>query len=278
MRPEMRTQIADTLKRHPRFAEDFAPEMPAEDTDRWIFWQAGFWPDIARDIPEDVRPQFNHPTWHYVNHALFLGPVRRVNLNLSTILAGPRENWNLYQSTQHNLDVLRSDAPPQEKALAYCWVCHLVGDMHLPLHCVTLVCDRFPTGDKGGSILKVLSEKDELHGLWDCLLGDDHDRTAVLAAYQKLKANPELWNVDTSGNFKDWMLESRELAESLTYSPEILAAIEQSRDNAPIPLSEDYLKRAGAAARARVVAAGLRLAAVLEQSSARKTGRMGSGT
>jgi hypothetical protein len=262
--PQTRTQIADTLKRHPRFAEDFAPELPAEDADRWIFWQAGFWPDIARDIPEDVRDRYNHPTWHYVNHPLFLGPERAVDFNLTTTPQEPRDNWNLYQSTQHSLDVIHSDAPPTEKAVAYCWLFHLVGDMHLPLHTVSLVSDHFPTGDKGGSILKVLNKKEDLHSLWDCLLGDEHDRNDVLAAYQKLKADPGLWNVDTSGDFKDWMLESRVLAESLTYSPEILAEVQQSQPHVPIPLSEDYLQRAGAAARARVVAAGLRLATLLE--------------
>jgi hypothetical protein len=32
--PDTRKKIADTIKRHPRFAEDFAPQMPAEETDR----------------------------------------------------------------------------------------------------------------------------------------------------------------------------------------------------------------------------------------------------
>ena len=176
LEPETRKQIADTLKRHPRFAEDFAPQMPAEETDRWIFWQAGFWPDIARGIPEEVRDQYNKPTWHYVDHPVFLGPERPVDFNLDTAPSGSDANWNVYQATRHSSEIIKSDAPPQEKAVAYCWLFHLVGDMHQPLHCVALVCDRFPTGDKGGSILKVVHEKEDLHSLWDCLLGNEHTR------------------------------------------------------------------------------------------------------
>ena len=261
--PETRKTIADTIKRHPRFAEDFAPEMPADETDRWIFWQAGFWPDIARGIPEEVREQYNHPTWHYVDHPIFLGPERPVDFNLATTPSGPDKNWNVYQATQHSLDILHSDASPQEKAVTYCWLFHLVGDMHQPLHSVALVCDRFPTGDKGASILKVANEKENLHAIWDCLLGDEHKRSDVLRAYHWLKADPSLWNVDTTGTVEDWIAESRELAKTSTYSPEILEAVQRPGEMSPVRLSEDYLEQAEGIARARVVAAGLRLAVLL---------------
>ena len=57
-----------------------------------------------------------------------------------------------------------------------------------------------------------------------------------------------------------WIDESRELAESFTYSPEIRAAVQEHGEIAPIELPESYLREAGERARRRVVAAGLRLA------------------
>ena len=55
--PERRQEIVDTLKHHPRFAEDFIAKMPRDvaagdeaKQDRWIFWQAAVWPDIARNL------------------------------------------------------------------------------------------------------------------------------------------------------------------------------------------------------------------------------------
>ena len=40
---------------------------------------------------------------------------------------------------------------PDVKAMAYCWLFHLVGDIHQPLHCTALFsAEHFPKGDRGG--------------------------------------------------------------------------------------------------------------------------------
>lgn len=262
--PNQRVKITDILKRHPRFGEDFVKLLPAELSDRWIFWQAGNWPDVVREIPEDVRPLYNRPTWHYVNFPFFVGPERPVEFNRAKLPTPPEDNWNIYQAMKHNLDVLRSDAPPQEKAVAYCWLLHLVGDMHQPLHSLALVSDRFPAGDNGGNLILVVNEKENLHWLWDSLLGELQTQNDVLSTYQRLKADAKLWDVDTSGTYVDWIAESRKIAESFVYSPEILEAQQQPGEMPPVQLSKEYLREAGAIARARVVAAGLRLATLLK--------------
>ncbi|MCH8839487.1 MAG: hypothetical protein IH831_02180 [Planctomycetes bacterium] len=71
------------------------------------------------------------------------------------------------------------------------------------------------------------------------------------------------WNVDTTGNIDDWVAESHELAKSFVYSPEIVDAIGYRGDIQPIVLPQAYLEEAGQYARARIVAAGLRLGVVL---------------
>src|SRR5688572_5837796 len=75
--PQARQQIVDTLRRHPRFDEDFAKQLPAEvDEDRCIFQQAAVWPDMARGFRGEDRGTYDHPTWHYVNFPLFVGGER----------------------------------------------------------------------------------------------------------------------------------------------------------------------------------------------------------
>jgi hypothetical protein len=78
-----------------------------------------------------------------------------------------------------------------------------------------------------------------------------------------LAARPALWKVDTKDDVAGWIRDSHVIAKTVVYSPEILAAVEQPGELAPINLPERYLKAAGETARARVVAAGLRLAMLL---------------
>ena len=59
--PERRRRSSQTLRRHPRFDEDFAKGMPADvDEDRWIFQHAAIWPDIARGFKGEDRQTYNH--------------------------------------------------------------------------------------------------------------------------------------------------------------------------------------------------------------------------
>jgi len=82
---------------------------------------------------------------------------------------------------------------------------------------------------------------------------------------EKLRTDSEAWKVDTKVDVPAWITESHELAKSFVYDPIILKAVEDSGDLAPINLPESYLKAAGQHARERVVAAGLRLGALLAE-------------
>src|SRR5207244_1603954 len=64
-----------------------------------------------------------------------------------------------------------------DRAIALCWVLHLVGDIHQPLHACTRYSAQFPAGDQGGNELMVLRDPPyansqmSLHHLWDSLPG-----------------------------------------------------------------------------------------------------------
>ena len=86
----------------------------------------------------------------------------------------------------------------------------------------------------------------------------------------ELKQNGDLWKVDTKPSIDGWIAESHFAAISVVYDSAILEAVREAKPGeklVPISLSEDYLKTAGQVARQRVVAARLRLGAMLNSPS-----------
>jgi hypothetical protein len=268
-----RQQIVDTLRRHPRFAEDFEQKMPEDVAtadravqDHWIFLQAATWPDIAR------KTDYDRPSWHYIDIPLLADGERAVKFNLSTDFPTDidTKDYNVAQATKNCLAILDQSDSASECGLAYSWLMHLVGDMHQPLHSTALVCEHFPNGDKGGNEIPVV-QGHNLHSLWDGLLGTRAQMNDVNRDVRKLNEQPELWNVDTKPDIDGWIAESHDAAVSVVYDPAILEAVRNAKPGdklEPISLSTDYLKAAGQLARRRIVAAGLRLGALLKQPNA----------
>jgi hypothetical protein len=167
------------------------------------------------------------------------------------------------QAVKHCLLTLASSASPQDKALAICWLNHLIGDLHQPLHGAALFCERFPEGDRGGNSIPVIQGRN-LHSLWDGLLGRRDRPNDVKREVAELRARPELWKVQSGGSVEDWIKESNQLSKSFVYSPVILDAVNQPGELQKISLPREYLEQAGEHARQRIVAAGLRLGSFLK--------------
>ena len=60
-----------------------------------------------------------------------------------------RIEWRTRDSDQL-AKVKARDEDPEERAVAMCWVFHLIGDAHQPLHVTQLYSTQFPKGDRGG--------------------------------------------------------------------------------------------------------------------------------
>jgi hypothetical protein len=169
--PTTQAHIVATLRRHPRFDEDFVKRQLAglaeADEGEWIFQHAATWPDLVRGLPGETRHTYDRPSWHYVNFPIFhKAESPLLNINLSPDYPTPldKAKWNIIQAVKACDASLRSKAPPSEKALAYCWLFHLVGDAHQPLHSSALFSDRFPTGDRGGNLIET-AQGGNLHSL-----------------------------------------------------------------------------------------------------------------
>jgi hypothetical protein len=133
-------------------------------------------------------------------------------------------------------------AADEDRAVALCWLLHLTGDVHQPLHCTSLFTEKqFPDGDLGGNAIGFRFGPDKLprrlHTFWDRLLGvttggeiaeikdtpenaEEAYKLASLKARAVMKeyARSGLDELKTCRQFKDWAAESHKLAKTVAYA------------------------------------------------------------
>jgi hypothetical protein len=300
--PERRAELVKLLEKHPRFAEDFEKRMPRglseEDRAKWVFAQAAVWPDIARDyrnVDGRLYARFHRGPWHYVNKPVYLDDEARKALlgKLPEIREEPvegrageqgaerataRDRMNILQALHWNVTLLRDGKRDEtERAVALCWVMHLVGDLHQPLHASGLYsAGRFADldGDRGGNEIGVAGVEGarNLHAVWDDLMGDSfHLPTLVKEAGEVGKwGNGERVNVT---EYRAWMEESYAVAREAAYAEEVLKVVREGEKRSDqqlraVVLSAQYMKKAKGIARERVGAAGARLGGALDEAKA----------
>ena len=132
---------------------------------------------------------------------------------------------------------------------------------------------QFPEGDRGGNSIRLVGGEN-LHSRWDGLLGRrdllrDVDRE-VGEMSDRMKYGNEWDSARRETDVRKWVAESHELCKSVVYSAAILKAVRNTppgADLVPIRLTDSYMRDAGNLARRRIIAAGLRLASLLDQTS-----------
>jgi hypothetical protein len=264
--PEQRATAAKFLKAHPHYDEFLSAERPeVADADEWAFMRASYWPDWARNHHAE---EFNHPEWHYFT-AAFVPPYSK----LKPSDLAPVEPNSVTQTTVA-MEKLRSGTDA-EKPIYLCWLLHLVGDMHQPLHNCSLLSEAFPEGDKGGNLSLVRIEggkPTKLHFMFDGLLGKDDSLSsigeAVLEAQQAERDNAESIGRELREHTTpaQWQAEGFALAVKYAYLDGDLrpANSEAKLSDDDVPnVAEVYAQNAGRMARVQVAKAGNRLAVAL---------------
>jgi hypothetical protein len=237
--------------------------MDAITENEWAFARAAVWSDWIRNPKqetdglsakqsESIKTKFHKGPWHYINLPLvhpadaeFVGAAKLADMRKSRLepeFDGKGEPRHVVAALKHALKNLRdpkgSDA---DKAVALCWLMHLVGDVHQPLHASGLIAraeslpkTKFepppffeaPEGDAGGNRVAVKPAKDaaavNLHFYWDALVFDDRtDFTEFDRRLQQLQRHgdyqpdklPEL----KIKEFLAWAEESHALAKTVAY-------------------------------------------------------------
>jgi hypothetical protein len=284
-------KIFNLLKKHPHYEKFLAAGRPDDIGEvQWVVMRAGVWPDWVRPRRKDNRGadviKYHRGEDHYVNVPIiapgseeFFAGKTLISPDLPNILTALKSRCN---------DIRTRTAADEDKAIAICWVFHLIGDIHQPMHNVSYFSsDRaFQSGDLGGNKFGVRdgTKKWKLHAYWDDLLGVDRDYNDDAQAHQvelyksAVKVADRLRGLELveldmeqltkNTTFDSWSKESFELAKAVAYrkgdDSGLLNAVEAPFEG-PIPevvpeLGEDYVKRARATAEKRIVFAGRRLA------------------
>lgn len=220
---------------------------------------------------DDIRgnADFDRPEWHYINE-----PYKPAGQPASRLIRNPDlDADNILNAFQENLSILRNSSDDSERAVALCWLFHLIGDVHQPLHTAALFTTEYPDGDRGGTRFYIRTRQNaqpiSLHKFWDDLiLGSERFRTVrnqatelSLSPSYGRDALPEL----SEKQFDNWAkLESFEIVKEIAYRNGTLSG-SPDKDSAEV-LPADYASSVKEVAERRAVLAGYRIADLLQQS------------
>jgi hypothetical protein len=186
---------------------------------------------------------------------------------------------NILQAYQTNLDILRINAPSSTKAVALCWVFHLIGDVHQPLHTIALFTTQFPPpeGDRGGTRFYIRAREGastiSLHTFWDDLILGSERFQSVRNRATALRLQPEHARAQLpelrDTNFEHWAKqESFNVATEHAYRNGQLRGSRDQQNEEVLPT--DYVATVKPLAERRIVLAGYRLVDVLMQITSHK--------
>jgi hypothetical protein len=266
--PATLARIVAILRQHPQYEsrwkpqiESMAPGMGAQDQERYLFMLAARWPD---DIRGDSA--FDHPMWHYIDY-----PYKPKGQPDSVSAPAPAGE-NIVEAFKRSVALVQGSAPDDRKAVALCWIFHLLGDSHQPLHAVSLFTTQFPEGDRGGNLFFIRpdpssSASQNLHAYWDniVLMDDAYDPARVRATL--LETGYPRGSLDelSETRFETWVRqESFDLAVSVAYRQGNLKGSSDKNQGTPLP--PDYESEANGIAERRLALSAYRLADFLTKT------------
>jgi hypothetical protein len=263
LRPDLLAGLAAILDAHP----DRGPFQVAIDRAtgaeraRRMFLECARWPDDVRLTGHD------HPTWHGTLWPV-LAPDAPAATRARVAARGDKPSGEALQALALNYGVLSDPrATAGARAEALCWVLHVTGDIHQPLHTAELFSATYPDGDMGGGRQFVRDPLAPgaiaLHWMWDDSisrsgLAADADRKA-----RELEAAHPRASFKTLGPFAPdrFALWAREESYALAVSTAYGAGAPTAPTEATAPAVPDATwQEVRRAAEARATLAGYRMA------------------
>ncbi|OGT49040.1 MAG: hypothetical protein A3E82_01320 [Gammaproteobacteria bacterium RIFCSPHIGHO2_12_FULL_38_11] len=231
----------DVLTRY-RFASKYPDER---------FLKASTWPDQIKKISPHCSP------WHFIDL-----PFAKNNIQAAPI--NPQNAVSEITRAEKIVSDISENNNRRAKYLSF--LIHFVGDIHQPLHCITLYSKVFPEGDKGGNRFPVKTAiSDNLHWYWDEGLGLFYSTPHHYQFhYYQIETIAKQWMADYPPSFFGarlsvmapiaWAHESHQLA--------VTSAYQIQPNTTP---SQTYIQQGQMIVREQVVLAGDRLAVVLNR-------------
>jgi hypothetical protein len=283
--PAKQNAISILLRQHPHYASLLATNVPYHvDTNEWAFLNAAVWPDMVRPARSGGREKsteitkYHHSAWHYINIP-YVWPADAALIAASSFTV---PETNILWALTNTINTLKdSGAAPPDKAVDLCWVMHLVGDLHQPLHAATLLSEAYPHGDQGGNLLGIADSSNKplnLHSFWDQLLDTGGSYELISKITDNIAAAPQynprnLAEYEKDRTIRSWADESFAAAVAFAYAEGQLRFVDWKKVEAgDIPaadvphLKATYVINANDIARRRVALAGQRLADILKKN------------
>ncbi len=215
--------------------------------------------------PDDIRKSsYDHPTWHYASRPL-IDSRHPPAADIRDGSAG-----SAVEAFALNLSVAKdARAPAAERAIALCWILHLVGDIHQPLHAADQYSAGYPDGDHGGGLKYILDPQTHqpmsLHWYWDQAVNRSSDTAPSRATELAAKFPPPTFTQLAKGgkgveDFSGWAAESYALARSEAYRADLTSASSESQAPA---LAAAYVANSSLVAERQLTLSGYRLAELL---------------
>src|SRR5262245_15443989 len=196
--------IFAVLQQHPHRAEHFETERPTDVSEKeWFFLRSATWSDFVRPprgTPPSAVPlhpiwKYHRGPWHYINFPYQRGEPVPATLP-AALHAAEADHTDVLLQIPVAIEIVKGTTTvdpgrisgttdAQNRAVRFCWLMHLLGDLHQPLH-VTALLDPVLPGehdDQGGNLFTVRLTPDgigsKLHAFWDGRISGNVDYVSV---------------------------------------------------------------------------------------------------
>jgi len=230
-RPELIEKIGLLFLAHPETAPFWvaAGEAKGKERVRRMFIECARWADDVKFTPND------RPTWHSARWAIVAKDAPSEAQAAAAARKGKPAGQALEALKLNSAMLSNPESSPAERALALCWVFHIVGDIHQPLHVSDLFSKDFPAGNAAATMSYVQdpigTTTMPLHILWDSNVMrspkleevDRHSQEFVKkyprSSFSELRTHP----VSDPNAFREWAQESHEVAVDWAYGIQMVS-------------------------------------------------------
>lgn len=234
-RPDLVQKIGLLFLAHPDLGPFWVAAGDSRGTERVrrMFIEAARWADDVKFTPND------RPAWHSARWAV-IGKDAPSEAKAAAEARKGKPAGQAIEALELNFAVLANpEAVPAERARALCWVLHIVGDIHQPLHVSDLFSKDFPAGNAAATLSYVADPMGKstipLHLLWDSndlrltdLKEIDSHAQEFTQKYPR-SSFPEL-KTNSGPAFREWALESHQVAVDWGYSIQTVSDPNKDQD------------------------------------------------
>jgi hypothetical protein len=237
-RPDLIEKIGMLFLAHPETAPFWvaAGEAKGKERVRRMFIECGRWADDVKFMLND------RPTWHTARWAIVAKDAPPEAKAAAAARHGKPAGQAIEALTMNFAMLANPESSHKERALALCWVFHIVGDIHQPMHVSDLFSKDFPAGNAAASLSYVQDPIGPttmpLHVLWDSnalrspkLEDVDRHTQEFLkkhprSSFPELKAHPG----SDPDAFREWAREGYQIAVDWAYQLETVSDPDQDQD------------------------------------------------